>query len=124
MPCAKPAICCLRPMDAGSLPPHLHAALGEARCLEQVDNEWRLRPGAPLAEVALGLPDSIHGIVLSRLDRLPEETKLTIKVASVIGRSFYLDVLASAHPEEPGQQALTKQVALLAHTRLCQSCKS
>jgi tetratricopeptide (TPR) repeat protein len=34
------------------------------------------------------LPDTIQGIVLSRIDRLPPEEQLTLKVAAVIGRTF------------------------------------
>jgi predicted ATPase/class 3 adenylate cyclase len=34
------------------------------------------------------LPDTVQGLVLSRIDRLPPEQQLTLKVASVIGRTF------------------------------------
>jgi predicted ATPase/class 3 adenylate cyclase len=34
------------------------------------------------------LPDTIQGLVLSRIDRLPPEEQLTLKVAAVIGRTF------------------------------------
>lgn len=33
-------------------------------------------------------PDNLHHLILSRIDRLDENQKLTLKVASVIGRSF------------------------------------
>ncbi len=35
---------------------------------------------------AISVPDTIQGIIASRLDRLPEEMKETLQVASVIGR--------------------------------------
>jgi class 3 adenylate cyclase/tetratricopeptide (TPR) repeat protein len=39
------------------------------------------------------VPDTIQGIIASRLDRLPEEIKETVQVASVIGREFSLRLL-------------------------------
>jgi predicted ATPase/class 3 adenylate cyclase len=41
-----------------------------------------------LNRAAETLPDTIQGIVLSRIDRLPPEEQLTLKVAAVIGRTF------------------------------------
>lgn len=41
-----------------------------------------------LNQVIQTLPDTIQGIVLSRIDRLPPEEQLTLKVAAVIGRTF------------------------------------
>jgi class 3 adenylate cyclase/tetratricopeptide (TPR) repeat protein len=52
-------------------------------------------PGGPsctvpgdIEQVAQSLPDTIQGLVLARIDRLPLEVQLTLKVAAVIGRSF------------------------------------
>jgi class 3 adenylate cyclase/tetratricopeptide (TPR) repeat protein len=39
------------------------------------------------------VPETIQGIIASRLDRLPEEAKDTLQVASVIGREFSLRLL-------------------------------
>lgn len=98
-----------------ALAPALIERLRHASCL---DWDGLLRDDADLAAVDLGLPDSVHGLVLSRLDRLPEPTKLTLKVASVIGRTFEVDVLARAHPASPGAGAesstLDAQLATLA----------
>ncbi|MEZ4709623.1 MAG: tetratricopeptide repeat protein [Caldilineaceae bacterium] len=87
--------------------------LQKAGCLTRVNDEWTLRPDALLSAVDLGIPDSIHGIVLSRLDRLPEPVKLTIKAASVIGRIFELDLLAASHPHTPAQSQLLTELELL-----------
>jgi class 3 adenylate cyclase/predicted ATPase len=38
--------------------------------------------------VVQALPDTIQGIILSRIDRLPPERQLALKVAAVIGRTF------------------------------------
>jgi class 3 adenylate cyclase len=39
------------------------------------------------------IPDTIHGLLLARIDRLPEDARQTLRVASVIGRRFGADVL-------------------------------
>ncbi len=88
-------------------------ALRRANCLERTGGGWELAPNAPLTTIDIGVPASIHGLVLSRLDRLPEENKLTLKVASVIGRVFELDLLAMAHPSQPAMQALETQFLML-----------
>jgi len=77
------------------------------------ESELTLRADASIAAADLGLPDSIHGAVLSRLDRLPEAEKLTLKVAGVIGRSFEFDMLAASHPAQPEESTLLDQVARL-----------
>jgi adenylate cyclase len=88
-------------------------ALRAANCLTRENGQWILAPGAQLSAADLGIPDSIHGIVLSRLDRLPEAHKLTLKTASVIGRVFEFDVLEQAHPVRPGREALQEQMTAL-----------
>jgi tetratricopeptide (TPR) repeat protein len=75
--------------------------------------EWTLSEEAQFSGTDLGLPDSIHGIVLSRIDRLPERHKLTLKVASVIGRTFELDLLARAHPLAPERSTLSAEMGTL-----------
>jgi hypothetical protein len=42
---------------------------------------------------AVPLPDTIEGIILSRIDRLEDEVKQVLKAAAVIGRSFFYRVL-------------------------------
>ena len=39
------------------------------------------------------IPDTIHGLLLARIDRLPQESKRTLRVASVIGRQFGVTLL-------------------------------
>jgi predicted ATPase/class 3 adenylate cyclase len=87
-------------------------ALHKANNLERVDDHWRLRT-SHLDAVTLGLPDTVHGLVLARLDRLSEEARLTLKVASVIGRVFETQVLTAAHPRPPAAAALVEQIAEL-----------
>jgi predicted ATPase/class 3 adenylate cyclase len=51
---------------------------GQARCVVSGN----------LDRAARALPDTIQGIVLARIDRLPPEKQLALKVAAVIGRTF------------------------------------
>lgn len=76
------------------------AVLRAADFLTREEGAWALKPEANLSTVKLGIPDSIHGIVLDRLDRLPEAHKLTLKVGSVIGHQFALPLVKQAHPED------------------------
>ncbi|MDQ5852214.1 MAG: AAA family ATPase, partial [Chloroflexota bacterium] len=39
------------------------------------------------------IPDTLQGVIMARVDRLPEEAKQVLKLAAVIGRSFYYRVL-------------------------------
>ena len=45
------------------------------------------------------LPESLHSLVLSRVDTLPEAPRRTLKVASVIGRAFDVPTLVRVYPE-------------------------
>jgi tetratricopeptide (TPR) repeat protein len=85
-------------------------ALRRNDCLVKQNGQWLLAENAPLSAVDLGLPASIQGTVLSRIDRLPESHKLTLKVASVVGRQFRLDLLASSHPTQPPADAVHAQM--------------
>jgi class 3 adenylate cyclase/predicted ATPase len=51
-----------------------------------------------LSEVEI--PDSVQALVMSRIDRLDESSKLTVKVASVIGRTFKYRPLWGIYPVE------------------------
>jgi adenylate cyclase len=89
----------------------LISVLRQANCVvkEPVSGEWALHPDGELSAVSINIPDSVHGAVLSRLDRLPEQHKFTLKVSSAIGQVFELQVLTRAHPVKPGYRALLDQ---------------
>lgn len=42
---------------------------------------------------SVNVPDTLQGVLMSRLDRLPDETKVVVQQASVIGRIFLYRVL-------------------------------
>ncbi len=87
--------------------------LRRANFVIQVDGEWQLRTDADLSTVKLGIPDSIHGLILSRLDRLPEAHKLTLKVSSVIGHMVDLALVSQAHPEKKDIPQIEAEAALM-----------
>ena len=41
-----------------------------------------------LDQIATELPDSLHGVILARIDRLPPTQQVVLKLAAVIGRTF------------------------------------
>ena len=41
----------------------------------------------------MDIPDNLQGLLLARIDRLPDDIKHTLRVASVIGRQFSVKVL-------------------------------
>ena len=45
-------------------------------------------------------PDTIDGVIISRIDALPAQEQLLLKVASVVGRIFALRILRDIHPVE------------------------
>ena len=66
--------------------------------------------------VDLQASDSALDIVQATVDQLDEETRLTLKVAAVIGRTFPLRLLIAIHPAQPAEQQLRDHLRLL--TRL------
>jgi predicted ATPase len=46
------------------------------------------------------LPDTLHGVLAARIDRLQEDTRRVLRLASVIGRVFLYRVLAEIAREE------------------------
>lgn len=65
------------------------------------------------------LPGTIHDVILSRVDRLPEETaKVTLKVASVIGYRFPRSLLLDIHPMEQSLFDIIAQLEKLEQEKL------
>jgi tetratricopeptide (TPR) repeat protein len=66
----------------------LERAEGNPFFLEEIVR-WRTAQGAD----AVALPETVEGVILARIDRLEEDVKEVLKVASVVGRSFLRRVL-------------------------------
>jgi adenylate cyclase len=56
------------------------------------------------------LPESLQGLIISRIDQLAEDAKTTLKVASVIGRSFKGSWLWGIYPQLGTPEQVKKQL--------------
>ncbi len=93
--------------------PELLRVLQRESLIVQESGEWRLKTDQALATTSLGVPDSIHELILSRLDHLPEAHRLTLKVSSVIGQMIRLVMLAKVHPEQKPVEAIKSEAEYL-----------
>jgi class 3 adenylate cyclase/tetratricopeptide (TPR) repeat protein len=73
---------------------------------------------ADLETLRDSVPTTLEGVVLSRLDRLPSEVQSTVKVASVIGRSFLFRTLRDVYPGGVESSLLETQLAETGKRRL------
>jgi class 3 adenylate cyclase/tetratricopeptide (TPR) repeat protein len=94
-------------------------ALRDSGLLQIEGRECRLTPNADLN--AIVLPDTVEGVVTSRIDRLTPQQQLTLKTASVIGRVFPLRVLRVVHPIEQDRPHLETHLDSLARLELTQT---
>ena len=66
----------------------------------------------------LDLPDTVQDVILARVDRLSEDEKLTLKIASVIGTNFQRLLLSEIHPMNNAQLQLPAQLDRLEDQKL------
>jgi class 3 adenylate cyclase/tetratricopeptide (TPR) repeat protein len=84
--------------------------------IEEVLNFLRDEGVDPEAEdilAAVELPESVQSLVLSRIDRLTEAEKVTLKVASVIGRKFRASWLPGYYPEVGEERTVRERLETL-----------
>lgn len=87
------------------------------RNLVRVENgECRFTAGA--ASESVQVPDTVQVVVGSRIDQLTVAQQLTVKVASVFGRTFDLSALRAAYPIDVDAQALRSHVEALVDRHL------
>ena len=80
-------------------------ALRDTGLIQIEGEECRLAPGAGGLS-AVALPDTVQGVVTSRVDRLSPAAQLVLKVASVIGQVFSLRILSDLYPIEDDRPLL------------------
>ena len=96
----------LYPARTGAVPTQLvdklmARAQGNPFYLEELLNFLRdrgLDPRDPADLDKIELPDSLHTLILSRVDQLSEREKTTLRVASIVGRLFRADWLTGYYP--------------------------
>ncbi len=96
----------LFPERGGAVPPALienltSRAQGNPFYLEELLNyvhDRGLDPRNPADFAHIDLPDSLHRLILSRIDQLTSQQQLVIKVASIIGRVFRFAHLVGYYP--------------------------
>ena len=66
-----------------------------------------------LREGATVVPDTVHGLIAARIDRLADEPKRTLQVASVIGREFGRRLLARVTSSGPSTDAALHELSRL-----------
>jgi predicted ATPase/class 3 adenylate cyclase len=59
--------------------------------LERENDHWRVGPQAD--ELLQEVPGTLKGLVVARLDRLPDDLRQTVQKAAVLGSAFPLDLL-------------------------------
>ncbi len=59
-----------------------------------------LKPGTNTQNI--GLPATIQGLIANRIDRLKPAEQMTLKVASVLGRVFSMEIMRAIYPPEAG----------------------
>ena len=87
-------------------------ALRDAGILLIENGRSLLAPGINSLE-SLDLPETVQGVILSRIDRLTPVQQLTLKVASVIGRVFEYTTLSAVYPIEAERALLRSSLITL-----------
>lgn len=88
-------------------------AQGNPFYIEEMINLLRDREIDPTNAEALesfDLPDSLNSLIISRIDRLEEDAKITLKVASVIGRVFRASWLWGIYPQFKAPERVREQL--------------
>ncbi|HSG89713.1 MAG TPA: adenylate/guanylate cyclase domain-containing protein [Pseudomonadales bacterium] len=92
-------------------------ALRDSGALVVEDGKARMAR-SDLAIDELDLPDTIEGIITSRIDRLTPQQQLALKVASCIGRVFSMKLLRDIYPVDQDRAQLFKELESLARLDL------
>ncbi|MBN1889506.1 MAG: tetratricopeptide repeat protein [Thermoflexales bacterium] len=71
-------------------------ALRESGALTRDPDSGELLVSGEMAQIQI--PDTVEKLVQGRIDQLDEGSRLTLKVASVIGQEFHMPVLRGAYP--------------------------
>ncbi len=87
-------------------------ALRDTGLIQVIDGDCRIASGASDLS-ALNLPDTVQGVITSRIDRLQPPQQLTLKAASVIGRAFAFPTLRHIYPVDADKDQLPNHLQAL-----------
>ena len=73
--------------------------------------QCELAPGVNVN--AISMPDTVEGVVNERIDRLTPEQQLSLKVASVVGRTFLARTLSYVHPVDAEKSKIIEHLSAL-----------
>lgn len=73
--------------------------LVDDRVIVETDHGWQLRIDAD----AIDVPPTIQSMLSTRIERLPDDERRLVELASVVGSEFPLGVVASIGSTEPGR---------------------
>jgi predicted ATPase len=72
-------------------------SLIEQKAVTEQDGRWQIS-GADVSHI--NIPDTVQGVIMSRIDRLPPETREVLQISSVIGREFDHVLLQEIFPKK------------------------
>jgi class 3 adenylate cyclase len=95
----------------------VHNLIEQGGLIPDVSGGWRVSAGMG----AIPLPDTLQGLITARVDRLDEDLKHVLRLASVIGRSFFYRLLAGLADAESELDASLR--ALESHELIQESAR-
>ncbi|MBZ0110965.1 MAG: AAA family ATPase [Thermoanaerobaculia bacterium] len=95
-------------------------SLRESGALVLEEGRARLIESADSLE-AQGLPETLQGVIASRLDRLDANLQMMLKVASVVGREFAMETLFAVHPMSAERADLSQRLEELIALKVLRS---
>ncbi|NTU62293.1 MAG: AAA family ATPase [Chloroflexi bacterium] len=91
-------------------------ALRDTGLITIAEAECRIAPNVDFR--AMTFPDTVQGVVTSRIDRLSPPQQMTLKAASVVGRIFAYRILRDIHPIVSDRSQLPQYLDTLQHLDL------
>jgi adenylate cyclase len=96
-------------------------AQGNPFYIEEIVNfvhDRGIDPSDPQAVQGLDLPDSLHALILSRIDQLGAGEQVTLKAASVLGRLFKAAWLWGSYPQLGAPESVRQHLDVLSRLDL------
>jgi predicted ATPase len=82
--------------------------------------ECRVLPHADFDQIIF--PTTVEGLIKSRLDRLSPSEQLTLKIASVVGKEFSMEVLSAIYPLDSDRPYIIKHLETFSNQDLISNC--